>query len=147
MFNAIVASLIDYTGNDNNEANQKVEDEQERQLKEVLALSKLENDKNTGQLNLDFLKRKKQPTQKDAKESARSESQAASSMMIPPVSMQQQKTTYVLPAPTAAAANSNLPPPAMVTAVVNLAPIPEVTKNNQHRILPEPSLAPMATKL
>lgn len=93
MFNAIVASLIDYTGNDNNEANQKVEDEQERQLKEVLALSKLENDKNTGQLNLDFLKRKKQTSstrQKDAKESAPvAASQATSSMMIPPASTQQ----------------------------------------------------------
>lgn len=141
MFNAIVASLIDYTGNDNNEANQKVEDDQERQLKEVLALSKLENDKNTGQLNLDFLKRKKQTTQKEAKESA----PVVASLQ--PAPMQQQKTTYMLPAPTATAANSNLPPPAMVTAVVNLAPIPESNKSNQHRILPEPSLAPMVTKL
>ena len=123
MFNAIVASLIDYTGNDNNEANQKVEDDQERQLKEVLALSKLENDKNTGQLNLDFLKRKKQTTQKEAKESA----PVVASLQ--PAPMQQQKTTYVLPAPNSTA-NSNLPPPAMVTAVVNLAPIPESNKPN-----------------
>jgi len=32
--------------------------EEDRQLKEVLALSKLENDKKTGKLNLDFLKKK-----------------------------------------------------------------------------------------
>ncbi len=48
MFNAIVASLIDYTGNANNEEVQRAEREQERQLKEVMALSKLENDKKTG---------------------------------------------------------------------------------------------------
>lgn len=59
MFNAIVASLIEYTGNDGNppEAVKKQEADESRQIKEVIALSKLEDDKKTGKLNLDFLKR------------------------------------------------------------------------------------------
>ena len=59
MFNAIVASLIDYTSNDRaEEEKKKAEEEQDRQLKEILVLSKLENEKKTGKLNLDALKRK-----------------------------------------------------------------------------------------
>ena len=60
MFNAIVASLVEYTADGKNEVQKKVADEEDRQLKEVLALSKLENDKKKGKLNLDFLKRNKQ---------------------------------------------------------------------------------------
>ena len=59
MFNAIVASLIDYTGNDKVLEEQKKNTETEnRQLKEAIVISKLEDDKKTGKLNLDFLKKK-----------------------------------------------------------------------------------------
>ena len=60
MFNAIVASLIDYTGADVRnapEAVEKAEKDEERQLKEAIVMSKLENDKKSGKINLDFLKR------------------------------------------------------------------------------------------
>ena len=64
MFEAIVASLIDYTkdqdGNKNPDLpnNKEITDE-DRQLKEVLKISKFENDAKTGKINLDFLKKKK----------------------------------------------------------------------------------------
>ena len=59
MFNAIVASLIDYTGNDKVLEEQKKNTETEnRQLKEAIVISKLEDDKKAGKLNLDFLKKK-----------------------------------------------------------------------------------------
>lgn len=64
MFEAIVASLIDYTKDkegDKNPASQnkpEISDE-DRQLKEVLKISKFENDAKTGKINLDFLKKKK----------------------------------------------------------------------------------------
>ena len=61
MFNAIVASLVDYTADGKGEAHHNTAaQEEDRQLKEILALSKLENEKKTGKLNLDFLKRNKQ---------------------------------------------------------------------------------------
>lgn len=74
MFNAIVASLIDYTGNDGNPpgVDKKQEEDESRQIKEVIALSKLEDDKKTGKLNLDFLKRgnKNSPRSKAKKPAA-----------------------------------------------------------------------------
>lgn len=59
MFNAIVASLVDYTADGKNEVQKNAALEEDRQLKEIIALSKLENEKKTGKLNLDFLKRNK----------------------------------------------------------------------------------------
>lgn len=59
MFNAIVASLVDYTGNEPNEEDKKAVEKETIQLKEVMVLSKLEDDKKTGKLNLDFLKKGK----------------------------------------------------------------------------------------
>ena len=59
MFNAIVASLVEYTADDKNEVQKNAALEEDRQLKEIIALSKLENEKKTGKLNLDFLKRNK----------------------------------------------------------------------------------------
>lgn len=59
MFNAIVASLIDYTGNGvDQEAARRNALEEERILKEIMHLSKMEDDKKNGKLNLDGLKRK-----------------------------------------------------------------------------------------
>ena len=59
MFNAIVASLIDYTGNGvDHEAARRNALEEERILKEILHLSKMEDEKKNGKLNLDGLKRK-----------------------------------------------------------------------------------------
>ena len=60
MFNAIVASLIDYTGSGavDQEAARKNALEEERILKEIMHLSKMEDEKKKGKLNLDSLKRK-----------------------------------------------------------------------------------------
>jgi len=61
MFNAIVASLIEYTGPEGgrSDAEKKQAKDEERMLKEVIHISKLEDDKGKGKLNLDFLKRNK----------------------------------------------------------------------------------------
>ena len=73
MYEAIVQSLISYTGQDNqnvqecdttqnsesnSNSNVQAANEERRLILEVMQLSKLENDKKEGRLNLDFLKRK-----------------------------------------------------------------------------------------
>ena len=64
MHEAIIASLLEYTGtqNQNDPAISNEDREEVRQLKEVMHLSKLEEEKKQGKLNLDFLKRKKNDT-------------------------------------------------------------------------------------
>ena len=125
MFDAIVASLIDYTKENQNEAQAKAANDEDRQLKEVLALSKLENDKKTGKLNLDFLKKKNKTSPRDALETPVNQSTTNMPSIIPPSTTQ---ATYVIPGPTGQSRSSNLPAPAMVTAVVNVKPIPETGK-------------------
>ena len=126
MFNAIVASLVDYTADGKNDVQKRVAAQEDRQLKEVLALSKLENEKKTGKLNLDFLKRNKQgesPRQngifnETPEISTRLEEVKAMPSIVPAATSSiiapQEAATYVIKGPS----GSNLPPPAMVTAVV-----------------------------
>ena len=109
-------------------------------MKEVIALSKLENEAKTGKLNLDFLKKKNK--------GANSPRQHETPVEAPPKSIIPQpstQATFVIPGPTNGR-NSNLPAPAMVTAVVNMKPIPEVGKNKQS-IVPEPTLPSLSGKL
>ena len=126
MFNAIVASLVDYTADGKNEAQKSAAAQEDRQLKEIMALSKLENEKKTGKLNLDFLKRNKQgeasprvngvnetsefPTRLEEVKTKPSIVPAATASIPAP----KEPATFVIKGPT----GSNLPPPAMVTAVV-----------------------------
>lgn len=138
MFDAIVASLIDYTKENQNEAQAKAANEEDRQLKEVLALSKLENDKKTGKLNLDFLKKKNKASPRDALETPVNQSTTNMPSIIPPSTTQ---ATYVIPGPTGQSRSSNLPAPAMVTAVVNVKPIPETGKPKQ-KLIPDPTMPP-----
>lgn len=76
----------------------KVANDEDRQLKEVLALSKLENDKKTGKLNLDFLKKKNKASPRDGHETPQV-NQSITNMpsIIPPSTTQ---ATYVIPGPT-----------------------------------------------
>ena len=62
MHEAIIASLLEYTGQQNKlDAGVANQDKDEaRMLKEVMHLSKLEEEKKQGKINLDFLKRKNQ---------------------------------------------------------------------------------------
>jgi len=57
MHEAILASLLEYTSNQPADPNKGLSDD-ERHLLEAIRLSKLEDDKAKGKLNLDFLKRK-----------------------------------------------------------------------------------------
>ena len=63
MTEAIIASLIDHTGAESPDFKNQLENnpeanEERRILLEVMKISKLENEKATGKLNLDHLKRK-----------------------------------------------------------------------------------------
>ena len=63
---AIIASLIEYTGQQKNDAGISNEAKEEaRLIKEVMHLSKLEEEKKKGKINLDFLKRKNKPEKKE----------------------------------------------------------------------------------
>jgi len=61
LYDAIVASLIEPAGH--NGQQQDVDEDERRILKEVMQLSKLEQEKQSGKLSLDFLKRKNKPQQ------------------------------------------------------------------------------------
>ena len=101
MFNAIVASLVEYTADDKNEVQKNAALEEDRQLKEIIALSKLENEKKTGKLNLDFLKRNKQGEQGSPRVNGVNETSEFSSRM------EEVKTKpSIVPAAT-----TSIPPP------------------------------------
>ena len=161
MFNAIVASLIDYTGAEGNqdESTKKAEADENRQLKEVMALSKLENDKKTGKLNLDFLKRgnnKNSPRAGNIETPANDLMAPPTKSIIPPASTIATTATFVIKGGPGTL-DPKLPPPATVTAVVRKVPVPElgvagsniITSNNSY--MPQPGslnpigkLSPMA---
>ena len=120
----------------------------------MIALSKLENDKKTGKLNLDFLKRgknKNSPRGENATETPTNQTntmnQAApvTNSIIPPATT---TATYVIKGGPGTN-DPKLPPPAMVTAVVRTVPVPELGKASANiigtmPILPQPgSLTPM----
>ena len=97
----------------------------------MLALSKLENDKKTGKLNLDFLKRgKNKNSPRGANEtpsiepSTVNKAAPTTNSIIPPAST---TATYVIKGGPGTN-NPKLPPPAMVTAVVRTVPVPELGK-------------------
>ena len=162
MFNAIVASLIDYTGADGNqdESVKKAEADENRQLKEVMALSKLENDKKTGKLNLDFLKRgnKNNSPRSGNYETPATTVPGANGIMpsptktiIPPASTQATTATFVIKGGPGTL-DPKLPPPATVTAVVRKVPVPElgiagsniIPSNNSYMPQPGNLLNPMS---
>jgi len=58
MYEAIMASLLDHTDSNAKKVQQERENKDEKRiLLEIVQLSKLENDKNNGKLNLNQLKR------------------------------------------------------------------------------------------
>lgn len=61
MHEAIIASLLEYTGTQNKKADLQVNEadkDEATMIKEVMQISKLEEEKKKGNINLDFLKRK-----------------------------------------------------------------------------------------
>lgn len=153
MFNAIVASLIDYTGGEGNEAQKQAAESEDRQLKEVMVLSKLEQDKKTGKLNLDGLKRRNNnknangtgntPRETPRETPAPTSAQiplASNRSIIPPatVSSGPPPATFVVKGQVGN--NPNLPPPAVVTSVVK--PIPSYGTANRN-IVPSVGLTSM----
>lgn len=66
LYNAIVASLLQPEAQKYGSINAKELDDEKRILKEVMQLSKLEDAKQQGKVNLDFLKRKNKAQQQQA---------------------------------------------------------------------------------
>ena len=110
-----------------------------------MALSKLENDKKTGKLNLDFLKR---GNKQNSPRAGNIETPAAgvndlmaspAKSIIPPASTSATTATFVIKGGPGTL-DPKLPPPAMVTAVVRTVPVPElgvagsnvITSNNSY---------------
>ena len=89
-----------------------------------MALSKLENEKATGKLNLDFLKKRNNKNGANMNSPRQGQDTAdetveRSNSIIPPAST---AATFVIPGSSISPSkgNSNLPPPAVATAVVKI---------------------------
>lgn len=66
MYEAILASLLDHTKNDDQSMKNVVDaEEEQRILKEVMQISKLEAERNKGKLDLSQIKRKNKPEKKE----------------------------------------------------------------------------------
>ena len=112
----------------------------------MIALSKLENDKKTGKLNLDFLKRgNKNSPRAGIPETSATTIQGSNyarapspKSIIPPATT---TATYVIKGGPGTS-NPKLPPPATVTAVVRTVPMPELSIAGANIINPSNSIIP-----